>query len=65
MYLQRSMKIYQNEKKKMGMGCYLKKIGDDVIAQKPMTSFKQIARNRMEFFEMKSTCLSNFFKNIT
>jgi hypothetical protein len=36
----------------MGMGCYLKKIGDDVIAQKAMTSFKQIARHRMEFFEI-------------
>jgi hypothetical protein len=32
-----------------------KKIGYDVIAQKAMTLFKQIARCMMAFFEIKST----------
>jgi hypothetical protein len=27
-----------------------KKIGDDITAQKPMTSFKQVARHMMAFF---------------
>jgi hypothetical protein len=42
-----------------------KKIGDDVIAQKAVTSFKQVARHRMTFFKIKSTCPSDFLKNIT
>jgi hypothetical protein len=42
-----------------------KKIGDDVIAQKPITLFKQIARHRIAFFEIKSTRPSDFIKNIT
>jgi hypothetical protein len=35
--------------------------------KKTMTSFKQIARHKitMVFFEIKSTCPSNFLKNIT
>jgi hypothetical protein len=40
---------------------FKKKIGDDVIAQKPMTLFKQ----GMAFFEIKTTCLSDFLKNST
>jgi hypothetical protein len=39
-----------------------KKIGDDVIAQKPMTSFKQVVRH-MAFFKIKSACPSDFPKN--
>jgi hypothetical protein len=42
-----------------------KKIGDDVIAQKAVTSFKQVGRHRMAFFTIKSTCPSDFLKNIT
>jgi hypothetical protein len=42
-----------------------RKIGDEVIEQKSMTSFKQIVRHRMAFFEIRSTCLSDFLKNIT
>jgi hypothetical protein len=41
-----------------------KKIGDDVIAQKTMPLFKQIARHMMVFLEIKSTSPSNFLKNI-
>jgi hypothetical protein len=41
------------------------KIGDDVIAQNPTTSFKQVVRHRMAFFKIKSTCPSDFPKNIT
>jgi hypothetical protein len=51
-----SRKVYQKEKKKVGLS--FQKIGDDVIAQKPMTSLKQIARHRMAFFEIKLPCLS-------
>jgi hypothetical protein len=46
-------------------GCHLKKNGDDVIAQKLMTSLKQIVRYGMAFFDIKSTCPSDFLKNIT
>jgi hypothetical protein len=55
--------VYQKKKKKVGMP--FKKIGDDVTAQKPMTSFKQVACHMMAFFEIKSTCPSNFPKNVT
>jgi hypothetical protein len=41
-----------------------KKVGV-LIAQKPMTSFKQVARHTMAFFKMKSTYPSDFPKNIT
>jgi hypothetical protein len=34
------MKVYQKKEKKQGLS--FEKIGDDVIAQKPMTSLKQI-----------------------
>jgi hypothetical protein len=43
-------------------GLSFNKIGDDVIAQKPMTSCKQIARHRMAFFEIKSTVPAIFSK---
>jgi hypothetical protein len=43
-------------------GLSFKKIGDDVIAQKPITSLKQTARHRMAFFEIKSTCQIDFLK---
>jgi hypothetical protein len=56
-------KVYQEEVEKSG-GCHLTKNGD-VIARKPTTLFKQIARHRMEFFEIKSTYPSDFLKNIT
>jgi hypothetical protein len=46
-------------------GLLFKKIGDDVIAQKAVTSFKQVARYRLAFFKIKSTCPSDFLKNIT
>jgi hypothetical protein len=36
------MKVYQKKKKKKKVS--LKKNGDDVITQKPMTSFKQVSR---------------------
>jgi hypothetical protein len=58
-----SRKVYQKEMKKGGLP--FKKIGDDVIAQKPMTSSKQVVRHRMAFFKIKSTCPSDFAKNIT
>jgi hypothetical protein len=48
-------------RKKWGLS--LKKNNDSIIAQKPMTSFKQIARDRMEFFKIKSTCPNDFLKN--
>jgi hypothetical protein len=54
-----SGKVYQIEKKKVGVVIF-KKIGNCVIAQKPMTLFKQIARHRIAFFEIKSTCSSDF-----
>jgi hypothetical protein len=46
-------------------GLPLKKIGDDLIAQKPMPSFKQVVRHRMAFFKIKSTRPSDFPKKIT
>jgi hypothetical protein len=49
--------------KKMGVAIK-KKIGDNAIAQKPMTSFKQVVHHRMVFFKIKSTCPSDFLKNI-
>jgi hypothetical protein len=55
----------RKRRKKWGVVVIKKKNGDDVIEQKPMKSFKQIAGNRMAFFEIKSTCPSDFLKNIT
>jgi hypothetical protein len=46
-------------------GLPFKKNGDDVIAQKPMTSLKQVVRHRMAFFKIKPPCPSDFPKNIT
>jgi hypothetical protein len=57
-----SRKVYQKKKKKVGV---VKKNGDDVTAQKLMTSFKQVARHMMEFLKIKSTCPSDFPKNVT
>jgi hypothetical protein len=37
-------------KRRIKWGLLFKKIGDDVIAQKPMTSLKQDAIHRMAFF---------------
>jgi hypothetical protein len=54
---------YQKEKKKWRLS--FKKIADDVIAQKAMTLFEQVARHKMAFFEIKSTCENDFLKNIT
>jgi hypothetical protein len=51
-------------KRRKKWGLLFKKIGDDVIAQKSMTLFKQIARHMMAFFEIKSTYSSGFLKNI-
>jgi hypothetical protein len=53
----------KNRRKKWGLP--FKKIGDDVIAQKAMTSFKQVVRHKMAFFKIKSTCPGDFPKNIT
>jgi hypothetical protein len=36
-----------------------------LLRKKPVMSFKQIACHRMVFFEMKSTCLSDFPGNVT
>jgi hypothetical protein len=58
-----SRRVYQKRRKKWGLS--FKKIGDDVIAQKAVTSFKQGARHGMAFFKIKSTCPSDFLKNIT
>jgi hypothetical protein len=58
-----SRRVYQKEKKKGGV--VIKKIGDDIIVQKAVTSLKQVARHRMAFFKIKSTCPSDFLKNIT
>jgi fibrillarin-like rRNA methylase len=55
-----SKKVYQKKKKKVGLS--FKKNGDDVTAQKPMTSFKQVPRHMKAFFEIKSTCPINFPK---
>jgi hypothetical protein len=41
--------VYQKKEEKK-WGCHFKKIGDDVTAQKPMTSFKQVACHMMAFF---------------
>jgi hypothetical protein len=62
-----SRKVYQKDMKKVGKkwGLPFKKIVDDVIAQKPMTSFKQDVRHRMAFFKIKSTGPRDFPKNIT
>jgi hypothetical protein len=61
-----SRRVYQKEKKKRKKwGLSFLKIGDDVIAQKPMTSFKQVVHHRMAFFKIKLTCPSDFPKNIT
>jgi 6-phosphogluconate dehydrogenase (decarboxylating) len=49
-------------KRKKQWGLSFKKIGDDLIAQKPMTLFKQIARHMMAFFEIKSTYSNDFLK---
>jgi hypothetical protein len=46
------------------VGVVIKKICGDVIAQKPMTLFKQVAHHMMAFFEMKSSYPSDFLKNI-
>jgi hypothetical protein len=46
------------------VGLPFQKIGDDVIAQKAMTSLTQVVGHRMAFFKIKSTCPSNFPKNI-
>jgi hypothetical protein len=51
-------------KRRKKWGLSFKKNGHDVIAQKPMTLFKQIARHMMAFFEIKSTYPSDFLKNI-
>jgi hypothetical protein len=56
-----SGEIYQKKKKKVGVVIY--KIGDDVIGQKAMTSFK-VGRHMMVFFEVKSTCPSDLPKYI-
>jgi hypothetical protein len=56
-----SGEIYQKKKKKVGVVIY--KIGDDVIGQKAMTSFK-VGRHMMAFFEVKSTCPSDLPKYI-
>jgi hypothetical protein len=61
-----SRKVYQKEQKEVKKWrLSFKKIGDDVIAQKAVTSFKQVARHRMAFFKIKSSCPSDFLKNIT
>jgi hypothetical protein len=53
----------QKEIKNWGLSS--KKIGNGVIAQKSMTSFKQIASHEMAFFKIKSTCAKDFLKSIT
>jgi hypothetical protein len=53
------------KKRRKKWGLPFNKIGDALIAQKAVTSFKQVARHRMAFFKIKSTCPSDFFKNIT
>jgi hypothetical protein len=58
-----SRRVYQKEKKKGGI--VIKKIGDDIIVQKAVTSFKQVTRHRMAFFKIKLTCPSDFLKNIS
>jgi hypothetical protein len=42
----------KNRRKKWGLS--FEKIGDDVISQKQMTSFKQVVHHRMAFFKIKS-----------
>jgi hypothetical protein len=51
-------------KRRKKWGSSFQKIDDDVIAQKPMTLFKQIAHHGWQF-ELKSTCRSDFLKNFT
>jgi hypothetical protein len=58
-----SRRAIKKRRKKWGLS--FKKNGDDVIAQKAVTSFKQVVRHRMAFFKIKSTCPSDFPKNIT
>jgi hypothetical protein len=41
----------------------IKKIGDNVIAQKSMTLFKQIARHTMAFQTLCSHCVAVGFDN--
>jgi hypothetical protein len=53
------------KKRRKKWGLSFKNIDDDVIAQKAVTSFKQVARHRMAFFKIKSTYPSDFLKNIT
>jgi hypothetical protein len=48
-------------KRRKKWGLAFKKIGDDVIADKPMTLFKQIALHIMAFFGIKPTYPSDFF----
>jgi hypothetical protein len=43
-------------------GCHLKKFGDDVITQKPITSSKQVVRHRMAFFQNKIDLSERFSK---
>jgi hypothetical protein len=61
----RTGRFYFEKREEKSGDCHLKKFGDDVIAQKAVTSFKQVARHRMAFFKIKSTCPSDFLKNIT
>jgi hypothetical protein len=51
-------------KRRKKWGLSFKKNGDDVIAQKLMTLFKQIARHMMAFLEIKSPYPSDVLKNI-
>jgi hypothetical protein len=67
-FLSKVQHLRQNKRKyklitSKGGGLPFKKIGDDVIAQKPRTSFKQVVRHRMAFFKIKSACPSDFPKN--
>jgi hypothetical protein len=45
------------------VGVVIKKIGDNVIAQKSMTLFKQIARHTMAFQTLCSHCVAVGFDN--
>jgi hypothetical protein len=48
------------KKRRKKWGPSFKKIGDDITAQKAVTSLKQVAPHRMALFKIKSTCPSNF-----
>jgi hypothetical protein len=48
------------KKRRKKWGLSPKKTGDDITAQKAVTSLKQAAPHRMAFFKIKSTCPSNF-----